>query len=274
MVASCIMLRCHTIVGACLLSLMQPCGALLELTRVEINTAMTALIGGSSKGAPAVIVIQEWWGITAQIKQHASRIAEEGNFRVLIPDIYKGKLGVDAEEAQHLMGNLNFPEAVTEIVDAAAYLKAEGAPQVGVVGFCMGGALTLGSLAASENITCGAPFYGINFDLFDMKALATKPVQGHFGALDGSTGFSDQATAQKLAFALKHGGNYDADIFFYNNVGHSFMNDMPAPYASFEEREATLGFPPYNHEQAQLAWRRLLQFFGKHLRTQTSQTEL
>eukprot|EP00930_Biecheleria_cincta_P081036 TRINITY_DN6962_c0_g2_i1.p1 TRINITY_DN6962_c0_g2~~TRINITY_DN6962_c0_g2_i1.p1 ORF type:complete len:274 (+),score=53.93 TRINITY_DN6962_c0_g2_i1:51-872(+) len=272
--ASCVMLRRHTMLVAWLLSLMQPCGALLELNRVEIRAGMTALIGGSSKGAPAVIVIQEWWGVNEQIKQHASRIAEEGKFRVLIPDIYKGKLGVDAEEAQHLMGNLNFPEAVTEIADAAAYLKSEGAPKVGVIGFCMGGALTLGSLAASEDITCGVPFYGINFGLFDMKALATKPVQGHFGGLDASTGFSDPPTAQKLAYELKHVGNYDADIFFYNNVGHSFLNDMPAPYASFEEREAKLGFPPYNHEQAELAWRRLLQFFGKHLRPQSPQTEL
>lgn len=264
----------RTVFIAWVLPLMQLCQALLELTRVEIGAGITALIGGSSKGAPAVIVIQEWWGVTEQIKKHASRIAEEGKFRVLIPDIYKGKLGVDAEEAQHLMGNLDFPKAVTEIADAAAYLRSEGAPKVGVVGFCMGGALTLGSLAASEDIACGAPFYGINFGLFNMTALATKPVQGHFGALDASTGFSDPPTAQKLAYELKHAGNYDADIFFYNNVGHSFLNDMPAPFASFEEREAKLGFPVYSHQQAELAWHRLLQFFGKHLRPQKPQTEL
>lgn len=53
---------------------------------------------------------------------------------------------------------------------------------MGIVGFCMGGALTLGSLAASPDISCGAPFYGVNFGLFESEQLKNKPVQGHFGA--------------------------------------------------------------------------------------------
>lgn len=43
-----------------------------------------------------------------------------------LADIYKGKMGVDKEEAHHLMSNLDFPAAVVEISDAAAHLKAEG----------------------------------------------------------------------------------------------------------------------------------------------------
>jgi len=41
-------------------------------------------------GAPAVIVIQEWWGVTDQIKRTAAKLALEGEYRVLVPDIYKG----------------------------------------------------------------------------------------------------------------------------------------------------------------------------------------
>ena len=63
-----------------------------------------------------------------------------------------------------------------------AFLKAEGSPKVGITGFCMGGALTLGGLAESPEISCGAPFYGVNFGLFNAEQLASKPVQGHFGA--------------------------------------------------------------------------------------------
>ena len=118
------------------------------------DKALPGLVGGP-KGAPAVIVIQEWWGITDGIKVTASKLAEEGGYRVLVPDIYKGKIGVNAEEAHHLMSNLDFPKAIEEISAAAAHLKAEGAPSVGVVGFCMGGALTMGALAASKDISCG-----------------------------------------------------------------------------------------------------------------------
>ena len=53
------------------------------------------------------------------------------------------------------------------------------------------------------------------------------------------------------------------------------MNDSPAPYASFEEREKTMGFPSYDAAQAGAAWGRLLGFFGKHLGGKTpSQGEL
>ena len=101
--------------------------------------------------------MQEWWGLTDTVKAHATHISEKGGFRVLVPDIYKGKLGVDVEEAHHLMSNLDFPAAVEEISAAATHLKAEGSSKVGVVGFCMGGALAMGSLP-SEDIACAAPF--------------------------------------------------------------------------------------------------------------------
>ena len=49
---------------------------------------------------------------------------------------------------------------------------------MGVVGFCMGGALTMGALAASDHLVAGAPFYGVNFGLFDAAALAaTEPLR-------------------------------------------------------------------------------------------------
>jgi len=224
------------------------------------------LIGGAAPSSPAVIVIQEWWGITEQIKEHALRIAGEG-YRVLIPDIYKGKVGVDTEEASHLMSTLDFPAAVKEIAAAASFLKAEGAPKVGVVGFCMGGALTMGSLAASDDLICGAPFYGVNFGLFDTKALAGKPVQGHFGRLDSMAGFSDPATALKLEADLKAANNANAEVFVYDDVGHAFMNDKPAPFESFEARQESMNFPPYKPATAALAWSRLIDFFGKHLKS-------
>lgn len=231
------------------------------------------LVGGAAAGSPAVIVIQEWWGITGNVKAQANRIAELGGYRVLIPDIYKGKVGVNVEEAQHLMSSLDFPAAISEISEAARYLKSEGAPAVGVVGFCMGGALTLGSLAASSDITCGAPFYGVNFGLFQPGQLASKPVQGHFGAEDKFKGFADVATGRKLEADLKAAGNSNVEVFVYEGVGHGFMNDNPVPFDSFAARQEKMGFPPYNSAQAELAWSRLFDFFGKHL-TQQGRTEL
>ncbi len=75
---------------------------------------------------------------------------------MLVPDLYKGKLGVDKEEASHLMSNLDWDVAAREIAQAAAHLRAEGSPKVGATGFCMGGALTLVGAATCDDITCGA----------------------------------------------------------------------------------------------------------------------
>ena len=100
---------------------------------------------------------QEWWGIDENIKAKATKLAKAG-YRVLIPDLYKGKKGVDAEEASHLMENLNWDHALYDLSDAAEHLLAEGSPTVGITGFCMGGALTLGALSKSQHIVAGAAF--------------------------------------------------------------------------------------------------------------------
>ena len=44
--------------------------------------------------------------MTDQVKKIAERLSKAGRYRVLVPDIYKGKVGVDAEEAHHLMSNV------------------------------------------------------------------------------------------------------------------------------------------------------------------------
>jgi dienelactone hydrolase len=120
-----------------------------------------------------------------QVKAHAQKLASAG-FRVLIPDIYKGAIGVDKEEASHLMGAMDWQAAIGEICEAARYLRSpqEGSPAVGCTGFCMGGALALCGAAHCADIACAVPFYGIpKAQLCDLSTLA-KPVQGHYGATD------------------------------------------------------------------------------------------
>mmetsp|Transcript_26189 Transcript_26189/g.104760 ORF Transcript_26189/g.104760 Transcript_26189/m.104760 type:complete len:269 (-) Transcript_26189:1669-2475(-) len=242
--------------------------AAATLSKVTFGQNVPGLIGGPL-GAPAVIVIQEWWGLTPQVEAHALKIANEG-YRVLVPDIYKGAIGVTAEEAHHMMENLDFPGAVEEIKQAAAYLRAaEASPAVGVCGFCMGGALTLGAAAKSEDIVAAAPFYGANFGLFDAKDFAGKSVQGHFGEKDALEGFADPATAKKLEDTLKPTAA-EVQVFVYPGVGHAFMNESPKPYESFDERQKTMGFPPYDKVQADLAWSRLFAFFEKTVKQQQS----
>jgi carboxymethylenebutenolidase len=135
----------------------------------------------------------------------AKKIASAG-YRVLVPDLYRGKLGSEAEEAHHLMSNQDWPGAVADIGGAARFLKAEGSPKVGVTGFCMGGALALAAAVLVPELDAAAPFYGVpNPGLADTKKVRV-PVQGHFGGQDPMKGFSDPLAAADLEENLKAAG--------------------------------------------------------------------
>lgn len=212
-------------------------------------------------GAPAVIVMQEWWGIDGDVLHNAAKLAARG-FRTVVPDLYRGALGLEAEEAHHLMSNLNWPGAVDDIRGAAAYLKAtERAPKVGVTGFCMGGALALAAGALVSEVDAVAPFYGIpGAGLADMTKMRV-PVQGHFGGKDAMAGFSDPAAAAKLDADLKTAG-VRYEVFHYPTVGHAFINETPAGIA----RRLKLGQGEHDAAAVELAWDRLAAFFDRELR--------
>ena len=217
---------------------------------------------GESNTEMAILVVQEWWGINDVVLSHARELRDRLGATVLVPDLYRGKLGVDVEEAHHLMSNLDWGRAAKELGEAATHLRTKrGAKKVGIVGFCMGGALTL-IAAANGNVDACAPFYGIpGEDACDVTKI-TVPVQGHFGAKDNLAGFSDPEAANKLKEKLT---GADQEIFFYDGVGHAFMNKSPQPYDNFEAREKVEGFPPLDEATVDLAWSRLETFFRKHL---------
>ena len=76
--------------------------------------------------APGVVLIQEWWGLNDQIKGVGGKLTALG-YRVAIPDLYRGRVTVEAAEASHLMEGLDFADAAAQDVRGAVqYLKANG----------------------------------------------------------------------------------------------------------------------------------------------------
>jgi carboxymethylenebutenolidase len=201
-------------------------------------------------GRPArggVVVIQEWWGLVPHIKDIANRFAREG-YIALAPDLYHGKSTVDQEEAHHLMEGLDWGRAAQELAGAIAYLREkEAAKTVGVVGFCMGGALTM-IAAAVGGPDAYAAFYG-----FPPKGAApvekiTAPGIIFFGENEG---FFSVPDAQAFAAEQRKKGR-SAEVVVYPRAGHAFFNDTR----------------PEAHEKnaATDAWKRTLALFGTHLR--------
>jgi len=229
-----------------------------DFEEINIGDARALLLPG---GPRAVVVLQEWWGINDVVKAHALRLRDLG-YTVCIPDLYKGALGVDVEEAHHLMSNLDWPAATIEITDCVSYLKiSSGATSVGVIGFCMGGALAL-IAAQKAGVEACVSFYGVpGADACDLSAIEI-PVQAHFGALDNLAGFSDPAAAEKLRSALT---KENQSVLTYEGVGHAFMNTSPEPYANFEARKEAQGFPVLDENAVELAWDRVKKFFAETL---------
>jgi carboxymethylenebutenolidase len=204
-------------------------------------------------GAPAVVVIQEWWGLNDQIRGVADRLAHAG-YLALVPDLYRGKITVEEEEAHHLMTGLNFGDAATQDVRGAVqYLKSRAA-KVGCVGFCMGGALTLLASANVPELDAAVTWYGcppLEYIAADKIAI---PLQGHWATQDEHF---PAVLVDGLAAKLKEAGvKFD---FHHYLARHAFGNEQavgPGRIASTQ----------YDPVWAQRAWDRTFTFLAQQLR--------
>ncbi|KAL0476467.1 carboxymethylenebutenolidase [Acrasis kona] len=190
-------------------------------------------------GKTGLIVIQEWWGVNEQIKEKAQKLAKEG-FVTIVPDLYRGKVAKDHEEAGHLMNDLDWVGAVQDIRGCAQYLKEHGCNKVGVTGFCMGGALAIAAVSNdyAPEIDASAPFYGIPDPKLADPSTIKVPVQGHFGNKDELKGFSAPEDVDKLEEKFKS-GNVKYELFRYDGAGHAFTNWTGPNYNEKAANEAT-----------------------------------
>src|SRR4029077_15096840 len=139
--------------------------------------------GGSGK-SPALVVVQEWWGVNDHVRSLVDRFAAEG-FLAFAPDLFHGKTTKDPKEAAGLLQALDWGKAVAEVAGAVAMLAAHPrcSGKVGITGFCMGGAVSLAAAANVPGLSASVPFYGIPDASTDFSRVAC-PIQGHYAKKD------------------------------------------------------------------------------------------
>jgi len=228
-------------------------GTMVSFQRPDGQTVQGYLAEpAQAKDAPAIVVIQEWWGLNAQIRGVADRLAFAG-YQALVPDLYCGKLTVEAEEAHHLMTGLNFGDAASQDIRGAVQFLKTRAPKVGITGFCMGGALTLLSLCQSPEADAGVVWYGCPpLEYIDASVIRV-PVMGHWATQDE---FFKIETVDALEAKLNAAG-----------VGFEFHRYL-AHHAFANETAVGLSRTPatqFDAVWAQQAWDRSLRFFGRTL---------
>ena len=198
---------------------------------------------------PGVIVIQEWWGLVDHIKDVCDRFAAEG-FVALAPDLYHGKTTKSPDEAGKLMMAMRIDEAERDLSAAVQYLSTQDSTtskKIGVVGFCMGGALSLYTATKNPHIGACVVFYGghpnVKPDLPNLHA----PVLGLYAERDG---FVTPALARELERRLKDLGK-QIEVHIYPGADHAFFNDSRPEV--------------YNAGAADDARRRTVEFLRTHL---------
>jgi carboxymethylenebutenolidase len=199
---------------------------------------------------PAIVVIQEWWGLSDWIKENARRLAAQG-YVCLAPDLYRGKVAADPTTARKLMSGMPEDRALRDLKGAVAFLARHdrvNREKIGVIGWCMGGGLALKLALADKRVVACTMCYGrVIDDTGKLKSL-NAAVLGIFGKEDKGIPI---AGVRKFGTALKDAGKTVEAIHEYD-AGHGFMRPGKNP--------------AYNEKEAKSAWEAIDKFFAKTLK--------
>lgn len=209
--------------------------------------------GGEAK-KPALIVIQEWWGVDDWIREQNRRFAGQG-YVALAPDLYRGRLAKSPEEAHELMRGMPEDRAMADLKASIDYLSSRpdvDPNRIGVIGWCMGGGYALALATADARVKGTVINYGRLVTDSSAITKISAPILGNFGSADRGIPAED---VKKFGADLTKYGKL-GDIKIYEGVGHAFMNP--------NNKEG------YNAAAAQDAWQRIDSFFGRTLRATIS----
>lgn len=198
---------------------------------------------------PAVVVIQEWWGLVPHIESVVDRFASEG-FVAIAPDLYHGKKTTSPDEAGKMLMELDAERAEREISGAGAYVLERpqtSTKKFGVVGFCMGGALAQYAATRNRDVGAAVSFYGGFKKVSPRWEDLTAPIIFIYGENDRGV---PPEQGRELEAKLKGLGK-SVELRVYPGADHAFFNDTR---------------PSYNKAAADDAWKRTTEFFEKTLR--------
>lgn len=208
---------------------------------------------------PAILVIQEIWGVNDHFQELTRRLAAEG-YVAGAPELFHRFepkiLPYSEAQAGMALRNQLTDDMVTEDCNATIKLL-NGLSQVqrgrvGIVGFCFGGRTTYLMATRSSEIKAAASFYGGGIARDDPSAPVnataniTAPIILFFGEQDQSIPMEQvERIRQELS---KHGKQFE--MHTYADAGHGFVSDRPANH---------------NEVATQDAWQKTVAWFGKHL---------
>ena len=221
------------------------------------TVAYLAVPFGSPGPWPGVVVIHEAFGLNADIRGHADRLAALG-YLSLAPDLNGGKSWLRCIRGMFRQLRAGSGPAF-DVLDACRGWLAEREDctgKTGVIGFCMGGGFALLCAPRGEYAAAAVNYGEVPADAETVLA-GSCPVVANYGGRDPmGTANPERLDAALTALGVPH------DVKVYPEAGHSFMSPKPAPMAPL----TALARLKYDKEAAEDAWQRIFAFFGTYLK--------
>ncbi len=192
-----------------------------------------------------VIIIHEYWGLNDNIKDIANRYADAG-FTAIAPDLYRGKIAQNKDEAGELMSALELEDGLDTIKNTIANVQEKyNALHIGITGFCMGGTYALQAVCHLEFLGAAAPFYG---DIPDEATLQNLKASVLFISAKQDKWINPERVRELELIAKNNmlpvkSIAYDADHAFFNNTRPEV----------------------FDPEAAKDAWTKVVAFFNENL---------
>ena len=203
---------------------------------------------GAGGKLPTVLVVHENRGLNPHIEDVTRRLALDG-FIAFAPDALfpLGGYPGDEDKARELFPKLDQTKTREDFIAAVGWLKArsDSTGRVAVVGFCYGGGIANMLATKIPDLAGAVPFYGGAPPAEEVKNIKC-PILVHHGEKD------ERLVAAWPAYeaALK-ANNVKYEGFVYPGAQHGFNNDTT---------------PRFDKANADLAWKRTLEFFQKNLK--------
>ncbi|HKV05109.1 MAG TPA: dienelactone hydrolase family protein [Candidatus Acidoferrales bacterium] len=214
-----------------------------------------------SRPVPAIVVIFDIFGMTADLSRIAGRFTENG-YAVIIPNLYDHPEPRMMCMMRALRSSMRGSGREFEDIELArGYLRGRpevDAQRIAITGFCLGGGFAV-LLAARGAYRVSAPFYGeVPKDIQALRGAC--PVVGSYGGRDA--GRMVEAGKRLESFLTTLGVPHD--VKFYPEAGHSFMNRNTGFWAEKIAPRLPM-HAAYDHPASEDAWQRIFAFFEKHL---------
>lgn len=205
--------------------------------------------------APAIVVIQEIFGVNQVMRDVADNVARAG-YVAICPDLFwRIEPGIDISDRSEaewkrafaLYNAFDVDAGVGDIAATVDHVRNNGdsTGKVGAVGFCLGGLLAF-LTATRTDADASVAYYGVGIERYTGEAdKLARPLLMHMALEDQ---FTPEAAQAVILTALKNHPHIEIDQ--YPGRDHAFARE---------------GGDHYDAADAALAWRRTMDFFAKNL---------